>query len=292
MIDQNSDFNRIRQWQQFLHNNGISPGAIDGLWGINTENATKQFQRINNLYPDGIVGNQTIAAAVNKGLSLSSSSEFSIPGQLNAVCDISHHNTNVDLEKAKRNGMLAVFHKATQSYGRHLFKDSKYEERRNAAKAAGIFWGAYHFGAGGDGKIQANAFLDYVKPSNDTLLVLDFERNSTSGETTMSIEEAKNFVIEIKARTGKYPGIYGGALLRENLSIASDEILSQCWLWVAQYGTKPHLPNGWNNYTFWQYTDGEVGPGATPVIGIGKCDREIFNGSREELENFWNKNKV
>ena len=224
--------------------------------------------------------------------------EFNPPGTLNAICDISHKNENVDLGKAKSAGISAIFHKATQSGGNTLFHDKQYPIRREEANGLGLLWGAYHFGSGGDGKNQAKEFLNYTQPDNDTLLVLDFERNTTqlrngTTEPIMNLEEARDFVSQIKLQTGKYPGIYGGALLREALkNTSADPILSKCWLWVANYGSVAHLPNGWEHYTFWQYTDGEVGPGALPVDGIGHCDRDLFNGNKDQLLNFWQDQQV
>ncbi len=45
--------------QSQLKNNGFYQGKIDGIAGINTYNAIINFQRANNLTPDGMVGNST-----------------------------------------------------------------------------------------------------------------------------------------------------------------------------------------------------------------------------------------
>lgn len=291
MINHTTNSELIKKWQLFLVSQGIIVSHIDGLWGQETKNGTKQFQKNNNLDDDGIVGGQTLAIAQGRGFVTPSVQEH-FQDKSNSVIDISHHNVSIDFEKIIQSGIAAVFHKGTQSLGNNLFRDRDYPTRKTNALKAGLLWGAYHFGTKGDGKVQANEFLDYIKPDNDTLMVLDFERCTTVGEDTMSIDEAKDFVSQIKYKTGKYPGIYGGALLRESLHVNSDPILSQCWLWIAQYGSLPHLPNGWENYTFWQYTDGESGIDSIPVDGVGKCDREIFNGTAEELVNFWNKHRT
>ncbi|SDN11909.1 glycoside hydrolase family 25 protein [Kriegella aquimaris] len=220
--------------------------------------------------------------------------DFNPTGTLNALCDISHLNENVDLNKVQSSGILGILHKATQSSGRTLFHDKMYPIRKQIAENLGLLWGAYHFGTNGSGIDQANAFLDYVKPNNDILLVLDFEVVTTPGESNMSLHEARDFVSQVQLKTGKYPGIYGGALLKEVLKQESgiDPILSKCWLWVADYASKPNLPIGWDNYTLWQFTDGVHGPGAVPIDGIGLCDRDIFNGKESELISFWKENIV
>ncbi len=52
----------VRQVQVALINNGLNPGAIDGVFGNSTESAVIQFQKSKGLYPDGIVGPSTAAA--------------------------------------------------------------------------------------------------------------------------------------------------------------------------------------------------------------------------------------
>ncbi|MBQ6756771.1 MAG: phosphodiester glycosidase family protein [Oscillospiraceae bacterium] len=52
--------NKWLQWE--LNSKGYDCGAIDGVFGTNTENAVKAFQRDNGLEVDGIAGLKTIAA--------------------------------------------------------------------------------------------------------------------------------------------------------------------------------------------------------------------------------------
>ncbi len=47
---------------------GYDPGATDGVFGANTQAAVLDFQRSNNLQPDGVVGKET-ARTLNAGLS-------------------------------------------------------------------------------------------------------------------------------------------------------------------------------------------------------------------------------
>ena len=48
------------QW--LLNNKGYNPGTIDGIFGKNTDIATKNFQTDNNLTADGIIGKKTATA--------------------------------------------------------------------------------------------------------------------------------------------------------------------------------------------------------------------------------------
>ncbi len=201
---------------------------------------------------------------------------------INAVIDLSHHNGNVDLGIAKGDGIEGVILKATQGT---QFHDPEYSVYLQKAKSAGIMVGAYHFGVGQDGVHQADYFLEMVKPDASTLCVLDFEENPTG--STMTLDEARDFVTHIKELTGRWPGIYGGSLLKRLLPTGVDPVLSNCWLWVAQYGPRPTFPPTWPTWTMWQYTDGAVGNQPHIVSGVGRCDRNYFNGTEEALRKLW-----
>jgi GH25 family lysozyme M1 (1,4-beta-N-acetylmuramidase) len=202
---------------------------------------------------------------------------------INVVVDLSHHNGNVDLNRAKQAGILAVIHKATQGVG--MF-DTKYEINRQKARAAGLFWGAYHFGTKANGAAQADFFLSKANADAATLLVLDYEPN---GNLTMTLDQAKAFISRVNEVTGRFPGLYSGSLIKQQLAgQAIDPILSQCFLWIAQYAPIPtNIPPTWPNWTLWQYTDGVAGPPPHTVEGIGPCDRDQFNGTVEQLRQLW-----
>ena len=47
------------------------------------------------------------------------------------------------------------------------------------------------------------------------------------------------------------------------------------------------VPPNWPTWTMWQYTDGGIGPEPHPVNGIGRCDRDKFNGNENQLRELW-----
>ncbi|HEY6119299.1 MAG TPA: glycoside hydrolase family 25 protein [Pyrinomonadaceae bacterium] len=202
---------------------------------------------------------------------------------INVVVDISHHNGNPDLAKAADAGIVGVIHKATEG---QTMVDDKYIQNRESAIAAGLLWGAYHFGTSGDGSSQADHFLDTVEPDEQTLLVLDYESN---GNSTMTLAQARAFVLRINEVTGRFPGLYSGLLIKRKLgNQPRDLILSKCFLWIAQYGPAPtKIPPTWARWTLWQYTDGVAGPQPHSVEGIGLCDRDRFNGRMKGLLRLW-----
>jgi lysozyme len=205
---------------------------------------------------------------------------------INVVIDLSHHNERVDFAKVKADGIVGVIHKATQGL---KYVDKLYAARQKAASDAGLLWGAYHFGVGGDGSDQADFFLSTVRPDRDVLLVLDYESNLTG--PTMSLDQAREFVEHVAEVVGRWPGLYSGHLIKEQLGGVSspDPQLSNCFLWLAQYnGPRPlNIPPTFKTWTFWQYTDGVLGAPPNRVDGVGLCDRNMFNGQLSQLRRLW-----
>jgi lysozyme len=201
---------------------------------------------------------------------------------LNVVVDLSHHNQTVDFKATKQDKILGIIHKATQGI---TYTDPTYQDRKNQAIEATLMWGAYHFGVGGDGIAQAKHFLKFVNPGPGDLLVLDLEENPQG--TSMTLQEAEDFAAYIHDVTGCWPGLYSGNYIKEKLGNPANTILSNCWFWLAQYGSNPVVPKAWKNWTMWQYTDGIYGPEPHAVNGIGNCDRDKFNGSFIDLKTLW-----
>ena len=206
---------------------------------------------------------------------------------INAVIDLYHGSNVASFTQIKEAGVYGVIHKATQGI---TFQDSQYHVRRPEALAAGLLWGAYHFGqAGASGAEQADYFLDFVQPVSDDLLVLDFESYSANGkDETMTLQDAEQFVERVYAKTGRWPGLYSGpSFLARALGGTPSSTLSSCWLWIADYNPSPVVPEGWPYWTLWQYTDGVHGPEPHSVDGVGACDRDQFNGSLDDLRKLW-----
>jgi lysozyme len=202
--------------------------------------------------------------------------------EINVVVDLSHFNTVSSFETVKADGIVGVIHKATQGTGTI---DTKYHVRKPEALAAGLWWGAYHFGIGGDGVAQAKHFLSVVTPEATDLLVLDLEENP--GGSGMTLAEAEDFVKYVEAETGRWPGLYGGSYVKELLGNNKETALAYCWFWLSEYGPTARVPPAWDTWTMWQYTNGQVGPPPHSVTGIGNCDRDKFNGDLDGLKKLW-----
>lgn len=200
---------------------------------------------------------------------------------IDAIVDISHFNASPDWTVAEKAGVKGVIHKATQG---STGTDATFAPHRRAATEAGLWWGAYHFGTGEDGVLQAKHFLGVATPGPHDLLALDLEPNPQG--PSMNLTQAEAFVKHVQAITGRWPGLYGGSYVAQLLAGVTSTVLANCWLWLAEYGPTPHVPHPWPTWTLWQYTDGRT-HGAEAVPGLGPCDRSRFNGPLDGLARLW-----
>ena len=118
----------------------------------------------------------------------------------------------------------------------------------------------------------------------------------------MSVAQAVAFVERIKERTGKYPGLYGSEYrLRQMLygsgaTSAHRQILTNCWLWIANYHAEPRNTAPWSTWHMWQYCgDGkcDLRPRSMypkSVANVRKAERNIFRGDNATLQTFWREN--
>jgi GH25 family lysozyme M1 (1,4-beta-N-acetylmuramidase) len=200
------------------------------------------------------------------------------PVMSDVVIDLYHGDkVNVDFSSVKSTGIDAVILKATQGIN---FVDPAFAPRLANARAAGLLVGAYHFMDGKSPCEQMANFLSVVGDTGDILLVVDFEVYERSQPTA---SQAAAAVMTIKALTGRLPVVYTG---RYVLSSANS-MLSQCPLWLAEYGSRPVCPPGWSQWKLWQHTDGQVGSAPRSVPGIGPCDRSRFAGTIDQLKAWW-----
>jgi lysozyme len=201
---------------------------------------------------------------------------------LNVVIDLSHFNQVTSYNSIKGDGIVGIIHKATEGIN---YTDPMYLASRSQALAAGLWWGAYHFGTGDDGVAQAEYFLSVVKPQATDLLVLDFEQNTTG--PSMTLAGAEQFVAYVQSATGRWPGLYSGSYIKQLMGESQNATLANCWFWLSEYGPTPHVPANGPTWTMWQYTDGTIGPEPHAVEGVGNCDRDQFNGEMDGLTKLW-----
>ena len=195
------------------------------------------------------------------------------------VFDISHYeNVSQDFVTTANAGIAAVILKATQGTG---FIDRTFLSRVAEARAAGLEVGAYHFLDGANPAEQVAHFLTVaVSEAMVNWLAFDWEPYPAS---QASVIQAATAVASVRAATGTWPVLY---TIRDMLA-APNNTLSNCPLWLAEYGTRPICPPGFSAWQLWQHTDGQVGSPVVPVPGVGPCDRSKFAGTVDQLRAWW-----
>jgi lysozyme len=204
------------------------------------------------------------------------------------VVDLSHWDPATSYPDVKANGIVGVIYKATQGQS---YTDPTYKGQRNAALAAGLQWGAYHFGDDSDPAGQVDNFIKFAEPDKDTLICLDWEDYNN---VTMSIEQAKAFISILEDKLGR-PNecvLYSGNKAKEALGPTADPWWGNHRLWLAYYGPNPTTQTSWSSAWLWQYTDGAVGPEPHSIPGIGACDISSFTGTPDQLKSEWASGKA
>jgi lysozyme len=188
--------------------------------------------------------------------------------------DVSHYQGLVDWGRVKTAGMAFAFAKATEGVN---VNDATFATNWSGMKNAGLLRGAYHFfRPAQDAAAQARSFLQAVSLSpGDLAPVLDVETlDGVSNDTLQS--GVRTWLDSVAAQTHMTPTIYASPGFW-NGHLSGD--FSSYPLWVAQYGVSaPHLPRGWTNWNFWQYSQ------SGHVDGVsGAVDLDYFQGSVDDL---------
>lgn len=202
------------------------------------------------------------------------------------VVDLYHDDRVSSFAKAADAGVWGVIHKATTGA---TGRDEKYAGRRPRALAAGLLWGAYHWGTHADVQKQIDNFLRTADPDEDTLVALDFE--DTPGNQ-MTLAQARDFLGGVAEKLGRKPVLYSGHVIKDSLGATVDPFFGGHRLWLAQYGETPVVQESWATYWLWQYTDGTEGPAPNTVPGIpgdakGNLDCNMFDGTKAGLASEW-----
>jgi lysozyme len=152
---------------------------------------------------------------------------------------------------------------------------------------------AYHFAHADSGRsatAEAHEFLNFIhahggwRPTD--IPVLDLEKGNLSGAALSRWTDEWCRVVEQAWRPGL---IYSGKWFAGSRGASFAGPKARGWkLWLAAYVSNPqqYVHSGFNVWTVWQFTDGQFGPQPHSVPGIGKCDIDVFNGSKAALLDF------
>jgi lysozyme len=186
------------------------------------------------------------------------------------VLDISHYQTVISFEDIKAAGVIGIIHKATEGTS---YVDDYYVKRQDAALAAGLRWGAYHFLKHGSADAQMEHFLDTAELAPGSRVAIDYEdKDCTLDDLAEALEAIGQLDPSMQVC------IYGGSLLKEQVGKAVYDWLMPYPLWLAQYTSgEPTWPKQiWPHWTLWQFSDGGIVNGVSAPVDVN-----TFNGSPE-----------
>lgn len=200
------------------------------------------------------------------------------------VVDLSHHNViPQSLGPLRAQGIKGIIHKATEGVS---YEDPKLNARVFLAREARLHFGVYHFLRPGDMGEQVDHFIATAELAQEFdgqmaswLWACDYE------DAAVSLAEVEDFCGDLmNTLKGQMPVLYSGHVLKDKIA-AGESVgsLPEYRLWLAQYtGGTPTLPQGWDKYWLWQFTD------QGQLAGIdGFVDLNDYQGNAQDLANEW-----
>jgi len=200
--------------------------------------------------------------------------------------DVSKYQGRIDWVQVKKAGIEFAFIKSTEGGDR---LDERFRENWQAAKAAGLPRGAYHFYYFcRPAKEQAAWFIANVARETDSLPpVLDMEWNHLSPTCKLRPSadivrrEMRIFLRLIENHYGKRPIIYTTVDFFERNGLAE---FKNYPLWLRSVAGHPDERYGGHPWMFWQYTGTGIIPGITTPTDIN-----VFSSSRAVWEKWLGK---
>ena len=189
--------------------------------------------------------------------------------------DVSSYQGDIDWDVlSKEDHVQFAFIKATEG---STYQDDLFTQNWEAAEAAGVFVGAYHFFRfESDGKEQADNFIATVPKLENTLPpVIDIE--IYDGETVPDAKAARTEIQEMADALEAYYGVK--PILYTNPSTYMDYLMGHRWgyaVWMSNPYCEPII-----DWTFWQYSfEGDLQGFSQEHIPV---DLNVYNGSRKQF---------
>lgn len=204
----------------------------------------------------------------------------------------------LDIDKIKSDSrVVGLIHKATEGVNT---VDPKFTERQKGAYKNHMLFGAYHLGTNADPKEQADLFLQTVNDNENTLLVLNLQRDA---DDAMTPEGAEEFITYVYESTGKYPVVHVNDKMFKDITSKYDEssVFAKCLLWYERL--RKELPleslknSVWSDYFLWQFSSklncNKNGECLYNVPGTKyDIDVSVFADDRNALSYVWNTNQL
>jgi GH25 family lysozyme M1 (1,4-beta-N-acetylmuramidase) len=187
--------------------------------------------------------------------------------------DVSFYQGAFDWPGAKASGVTFGYARISDGL---TFIDATFATNWASMKSAGVMRGAYQFFEPGQDEVaQANLMVQKIGKLGDGDLPALVDVEATGGQAPATIAaKLRHWLQIVEAGTGKRPWIYTGAYFWQDH--VGDTTFGQYPLWIAAYVPAcPSIPDGWSDWTVWQYSDGG-----------GSLDHDVFNGSLATLQGF------
>lgn len=208
--------------------------------------------------------------------------------------DVSSHQPAVNWSRAWNQGARFAYVKATEATS---YKNPLFSSQYNGSSSVGMLRGAYHFAIPNvsSGAAQANYFVNngggWSADGNTLPPLLDIEYNPypSLGNTCYNMSAGqmvswiRDFSQTVAARTGRLPMIYTTTDWWRTCTGNSSAFAAQP-LHIAAYNTTGPgaLPNGWSQYSLWQYSS----------TGPFEGDSNVYQGSVDQLRSFARQSSV
>jgi len=201
-------------------------------------------------------------------------SNTSIPKSPITGIDVSKYQGKVDFEKVKAAGIRYVFVRATEGI---TYQDAFIKQNLEEAREAGLVIGAYHFYETDDDPVsQLNNFTSMVTlQAGDLPPVVDIEKLHDNDQVDLT-QNIQTYLNGLERHYKIKPIIYSG----KNFANKYITTFSEYPLWLAEYQSLyPTLPQGWDKWTFWQYSQ------TGKIDGIsGDVDVNRYNGEESSFK--------
>lgn len=189
--------------------------------------------------------------------------------------DVSNHQGNVDWSRVDKRDWPFAAAKATEGT---FYRDPFFGRNWSGMKSQGLHRIAYHFAHADSvsaARTEARFFFNYVKANGGVTAFdvpcIDVEAGGLAGAALSNYVD--EWCDEVRKLWGRPGLIYSGNWFLGARGGNPRAAREAGWkLWTAAYGPSPIVFSGFDDYEFWQFTDGRVGPQPHSVPGIGNCD--------------------
>ncbi len=191
--------------------------------------------------------------------------------------DVSYFQGKIDWSAVAASGRQFAIARVSDGT---TFMDPRFRENWDGIRDAGMMRGAYQFfRPAQSATAQADIMIDAVGTlgPGDLPPVVDVEVADGQSSATI-VSKLQTWLDRVESAVGRKPMIYAASGFWNTIQGTGQ--FAGYPLWVANYGVScPQMPNTWNQWTMWQYTD------TGRVSGIsGNVDLNQFQGTLAELQ--------